>query len=277
MQSSKRLLSATSRQPSGPSTAMPWTTLQRCGVVGLLCSALNLFADLCFMDFYFAHFTFEGLGTIDRTSREGNLFDFDAAWPLQLAQASGWMYPVWALATAYPLYVGLHGAGWWCSVAPCATLAYGLCIVGGNLHSGFAFATILPQVLHTPHLLKATKWKPMAGSPACVEYMQAAQVKLMDAWVFGYTPGPQAVMLASVWIAYVVVTRETRFPRWFILFTPLVTVAWVVAVGLFVLPDPWGTYFAGTFGTWIIFFLNLATFCILWNANEQAEFFRRLH
>ena len=136
---------------------MAWTPVQQCGFVALLCSAWNLFADLCYMDFYFAHMTFEGFGTIDSVSRPGNLFNFNETWPLQLAQASGWMYPVWAFATAYPLYVGLRGAGWRCSLAPCAVLAYGLCVVGGNLHSGFGFTTIIPQVLHDPQLLKATK------------------------------------------------------------------------------------------------------------------------
>ena len=213
--------------------------------------------------------TFEGFGTIDRVSRPGNLFNFNEAWPLQLAQAGGWMYPVWAFATAYPLYTGLHRAGWWCSSAPCAVLAYGLCVVGGALHSGFGFATILPQVLHTPHLT-TTEGKPMAGSSACTDCMQVAQAKLMEAYMFGYTPGPLAVVVASFWIACVVATGHTKFPRWFILFTPLVTVVWVAAVGL-VIPDPLGRYFAGAFGTWIILVMNLGTSCILWNDKEHVR------
>ena len=246
---------------------MPWTLVQKCGMVALLCGAWNLFGDLCFMDFYLAHMTFKDFGTIDSVSRSGNLFNKD--WPLRLAQAGGWMYPVWAFVTVYPLYVGLRGAGWWCSSAPCAVLAYGLCVVGGALHSGFAFATILPQVLHVPQLLETAKWKPMAGSSTCASYMHAAQAKLMEAYTFGYTPGPQAVMIASAWIAYVVATRETKFPRWFILFTPLVTIAWIAAVGLLVVPDPWGTYLVGTFGTWIILLMNVAACSILWNVDDR--------
>ena len=255
---------------------MVWTPVQQCGVVALLCSAWNLFGDLCYIDFYLAHMTFEGFGTIDSVSRPGNLFNFNEEWPLQLAQAGGWMYPVWAFATGYPLYVGLRGAGWWCSSVPCAVLAYGLCVVGGALHSGFAFTTILPQVLHTHQLLEPTKWKPMAGSSTCVDYMQIAQVKVMETYIFGYTPGPQAVMVASFWIAYVVATRETKFPRWFILFNPLVTVAWVAAVGFFVIPDPWCKYFVGAFGTWIVLVMNVATSCILWNVNDQDVSFFKL-
>ena len=158
---------------------MAWTPVQKCGVVALLCGAWNLFGDLCFMDFYHAHMTFEGFGTIDSVSRPGNLFTEE--WLLQLAQAGGWCYPVWAAVTIYPLHAGLRGAGWWCSSAPCAVLAYGLCVVGGALHSGFAFATILPQVLHIPQQLDSTTWKFMAGSPKCAAYMHAAQAKVMAA------------------------------------------------------------------------------------------------
>ena len=250
---------------------MVWTPVQQCGLVALLCGAWNLFGDLCFMDFYMTHMTFDGFGTINNVSQPGNLFNFNENWPLQLAQAGGWMYPVWAFVTAYPLSVGLCDAGFWCSSAPCALLVYGLCVVGGALHSGFGFATIIPQVLHTPQLLKEHKWKPMAGSHACADYMHAAQAKVMQSYVFGYTPGPQAVLVSSFWIAYVVATRETTFPRWFILFTPLVTLVWIAAVGFLVMPDPWGKYFVGTFGTWIILIMNVAASYILWNATEDEH------
>ena len=89
--------------------------------------------------------------------------------------------------------------------------------------------------------------------------------------MFGYTPGPQAVAVASFWIAYVVATRKTKFPRWFVLFTPLVTLVWVAAVGFLVMPGPWGTYFVGAFGTWIILVMNVATSYILWNVNRPPS------
>ena len=174
-------------------------TVHLCALVAALCSAWNLFADFCYIDFYLAHMTFEGFGTIDSVSRPGSLFDFSQSWPLQLAAASGWMYPVWAIATTYPLYLGLRGAGWWCSSVPCAVLAYGLCIIGGHLHSGFGFTTILPQFLHG---------HPMAST--CAGHLHAAQAKVMESYIFGYSPGPQAVIVASLWIAYAVGTRETK-------------------------------------------------------------------
>ena len=197
--------------------------MQLCGIVAVACGILNLFADLCFIDFYLAQMTFVGFGTFDGESRPGNLFDFNADWPLKLAQASGWMYPVWAMATVYQLYVGLSGGRTDSrrGMLPCALFAYGLCVVGGNLHSGFAFACILPQVFHSSPQL--------SGDESAMFHF--AQRKLMDTYVFGYTPGPMAVMGASVWIAYLVVKQETKFPRWFALCTPLVTAGWVAAVG----------------------------------------------
>ena len=90
----------------------------------------------------------------------------------------------------------------------------------------------------------------------------------METYVFGYTPGPLAVMAASGWIAYLVATQETKFPKWFALCTPLVTVAWVAAVGFLLMPKPWGMYFAGSFGTWILLVMNVAASYILWHVED---------
>lgn len=238
-----------------PSSSSP----QLCLAVALLCGAWNLYGDVCFIDFYLAHMTFDGFGTVASTPRPGNLFDFSKSrWPLQLAQAGGWMYPLWAYVTCYPLYVGLARAGWWCSTAPCALLAYGLCIVGGALHSGFAFTTVLPLVLHQ---------RSPTDTSCADDFFFLAQKRVMESYVFGYTPGPLAVIAASVWIVVVVLTKETMFPRWFVLFTPLVTVMWVAAVGFLLTMsiefESFGMYVVGSFGTWIILVMNVATCCIL--------------
>ena len=237
---------------------MALTLVQSCGIIGLVCSLINLFGDIVFIDFYLAHMTFDGFGTFDSTSRFGNFFyDFQQGWQLRLAQATGWMYPIWAVATSYQLYAGTN------SFFPCFLLAYGLCIVGGNLHSGFAFTTIIPRVLHKMQ-------NDGTLSPNQVDTyqtMQESQKQIMDTYVFGYTPGPLAVMIASVWIAVIVVTNQTEFPRWFVLFTPLVTLSWVGA-GYFILPVPWNIYFAGSFGTWIILVMNLVATFVLWNLKD---------
>ncbi len=237
---------------------MALTLVQLCGFVSLICSLINLFGDICFLDFYLAHLNFDGFGTFDHTSRRGNFFDFQQEWQLRLAQATGWMYPIWAVATSLQLYAGTH------SFLPCSLLAYGLCIVGGNLHSGFAFATILPRTLHKMQ-------SDGTLSPNQTDHYQTMQVlqkEIMDTYVFGYTPGPLAVMIASAWIAFIIMMKQTEFPKWFVLFTPLVTLAWVGAVGFFIMPTPWSLYFAGSFGTWILLVMNLAATIVLWNLED---------
>uniref|UniRef100_A0A7S2A3E7 Uncharacterized protein n=1 Tax=Ditylum brightwellii TaxID=49249 RepID=A0A7S2A3E7_9STRA len=242
------------------------TPIQTCAAVALVCSIWNLFGDICFIDFYLAHMNFDAFGAIDNVSRPGNLFDFDKDWPLLVAQAGGWMYPVWAMATIYPLYLGLETSGGATSdrrhsVLPCALLAYGLCVVGGNLHSGFAFTTILPQVFHK-HTPQSDEHELNLHST-----INFAQSTIMDRYVFGYTPGPLTIMIASGWIIYIVITKETKFPKWFALCTPLVTVAWVNLIGFMLMPWPWGMYFVGSFGTWIIFVMNAAASWVLWNVK----------
>mmetsp|Transcript_15454 Transcript_15454/g.22919 ORF Transcript_15454/g.22919 Transcript_15454/m.22919 type:complete len:172 (-) Transcript_15454:322-837(-) len=165
---------------------MALTLTQTCGIVGLICSLLNLFGDICFMDFYLAHMNFDGFGSFDHTSRPGNFFNFQQERHLRRAQATGWMYPIWAVSTSLQLYVGTK------SFLPCALLAYGLCIVGGNLHSGFAFATVLPQVTH-----KLQSDDTLFPNQADVyQVMSSAQKEIMNTYIFGYTPGPPAVMIA---------------------------------------------------------------------------------
>eukprot|EP00984_Skeletonema_dohrnii_P025726 scaffold14900_cov136-Skeletonema_dohrnii-CCMP3373.AAC.2 len=232
---------------------MALTLTQTCGIVGLICSLLNLFGDICFMDFYLAHMNFDGFGSFDHTSRPGNFFNFQQERHLRRAQATGWMYPIWAVSTSLQLYVGTK------SFLPCALLAYGLCIVGGNLHSGFAFATVLPQVTH-----KLQSDDTLFPNEAdFYQVMSSAQKEIMNP-VFGYTPGPPA--------AYIVLTEQTEFSKWCILFTPLVTVSWVAAIGFLLMPMPWGLYFAGSFGTWIILVMNLAATIALWNLDDADAY-----
>ena len=231
------------------------TPIKACAVVSLVCSLWNLFGDLCFIDFTLAQMSFEGFGTIANVSSTGNLFDFKQDWPVKVAQAGGWMYPIWAMATVYPLYLGLE------TVWPCALLAYGLCVVGGNLHSGYAFATILPQMLH--HQSGGQHDLPSST------FISLSQKKIMECYVFGYTPGPPAVMVASAWIVYIVIAKETKFPKWFVLCTPIATLTWISVIGYLLMSWPWSFYLIGSFGTWILFVMNAAASWVLWNQKTE--------
>lgn len=244
------------------------TPIQTCAVVALLCGIWNIFGDIYFMDFSIAYkVSFDGtFGAIDEM-KSGNLFDFNQKWPLLLSQAGGWMYPVWAMVTIYPLYLGLEPSGFRCSVLPCVLLAYGICIVGGNLHSGFAFATILPQVIYNQSIQSDDD----DVLNELYSTITSAQTEVMNCYVFGYTPGPLAVFVASGWIMYVVLAKQTKFPRWFALCTPPVTLVWVLLVALLLFPlhSQLGFYVAGTFGTWIILVMNAAASWVLWNLDTQ--------
>lgn len=237
------------------------TPIQRCAAVSLICSIWNLFGDVCFIDFSLANMSSDGFGTINNEYRPSKLFDFSQNWPVQLAQAGGWMYPIWAVATTYPLYLGLEPSGK--AFLPCALLAYGLCVVGGNLHAGFAFATILPKILHNSYQNDDNQNDDLYST------ITFAQTEIMDCYVFGYTPGPIAVILSSGWILYIVITKETRFPRWFALCTPLVTLTLVILVGFLIMPQPFGFYFVGSFGTWIFLVMNAAASWVLWNDKSK--------
>lgn len=236
------------------------TPIQTCAAVAIVCSLWNLFGDVCFIDFALAQMSGDGFGTVNNEYRQSIIFDFSQDWPVKLAQAGGWMYPIWAMVTIYPLYLGLEPSGE--ALLPCALLAYGLCVIGGNLHSAFAFATILPKILHSDY-------QNDDQDNDLYSAIVSAQSEVMDCYVFGYTPGPLAVMIASGWIFYIVIVKETKFPKWFALCTPLVTLTWVCLIGFLLMPKPLGLYFVGSFGTWIILVMNMAASSVLWNAKSK--------
>merc|ERR1712232_263992 len=87
--------------------------VQACCVIGLLCSGWNLFADLYFMDFFTAHMSEESMGLIRDEQQSGYLFNFRQGnqWLIVFVQASGWIYPIWAVVTALPLCIGFREKG----------------------------------------------------------------------------------------------------------------------------------------------------------------------
>ena len=41
-------------------------------------------------------------------------------------------------------------------------------------------------------------------------------------------------------------------------------------LGFLLLPEPWGFFFAGSFGTWIILVMNMACSWVLWNVEDKV-------
>ena len=261
--------------------------VRACCVVGFLCSAWNLFGDLYFMDFFTVHMREETFGMIREEKKSGYLFQFNPRnqWLVFLVQAGGWMYPIWAMTTAIPLYIGFQaeenetsGAISWkkCrATVPCALLVYGLCLVGGAFHSAFAFITVLPNVVHYPPNSNndGGGWSDLVGTEQFPLFLEMAQTRIIQHIFAGALPGLVALQISSVWIALLVHYRSQyhQFPKWFNLFNPVTTTIWVQALGA-ILPNPVGFYLVGCLGTWGPLFLNLGTTYCLWNANATNAY-----
>jgi len=266
--------------------------IRTCGIIGVLCSACNLFGDLYYMDYSTAHCANDTFFMIREEMRSGYIFSFDKPnqWLVFLAQAGGWMYPIWAMATVIPLYIGFQekeeigamvtcgGLSWRkCrAIIPLAILVYGLCIVGGAFHSAFAFLTVIPNAAHYPsNYYDVNKdddddgWSNLIGTEQFTQFLDTSQTGMIERVFIGGLPGLLAYNIASVWIAYLVHSRSQYhlFSKWFNLFNPMVTSVWVQIVGS-VLPEPVGSYFLGCLGTWGLLVLNLGSTYYLWDIND---------
>ena len=255
---------------------MEWTFIKTCCVVNVVCSLWNLYGDIYFLDFYTAHMSFDGdFAAINSELQPGNIFNFDdditrsSKIGLHLAQAGGWMYPIWAYATVVPLYIGLKGAGFWNSMVPCGVLAYGLCIMGGALHSAFAFLAILPTSYH--HLAKEEEYRDLTGSSTFFQFLNTSQANLVQHFFFGFLPGYIACNVGGFWVLYVVFAKSDgiKFSKWFNLFNPIATMVWITTLST-ILPDPWGFYIYGCLGTWGVFIFNVGTSYFLWDDTESV-------
>jgi len=260
----------------------PWTFIRTCGAVGLACAAWNLFGDLYYLDFYTAHLSNQEMGMIRDDLQAGYLFQFTNSnwWVVFIAQSGGWMYPIWAFVTAVPLYMGLlqreddnnynnSSRIFWRQAAPCALLTYGLCVVGGALHNGFVFITVLPSVYHfAPEV--ANGWSDLAGTEEFSLFLKTAQTRILQHIMVGSLPGYVACNVAALWIAVIVHSGNTRFPKSFNFFNPIVTIFWIQILGA-LLPDSWGFYLVGCLGTWGLLVFNAGTIYYLWNDGTGPE------
>ncbi len=266
-----------------------------CCVIGLLCSTWNLFVDLYFMDFFTANMNADSPSTILEEQQSGYLFNFEQGnqWMVLFVQASGWMYPIWAVVTAIPLCIGFQGKEYdntgaslqqqnrstydiislrKCSaIVPLAFLIYGLCVVGGAFHSAFAFMTVLPNVLHYPQD-NYYGWSDLIGNEQFSLFLAMSQIRILQLIFWGALPGLLAYFISSVWIAILVHFRPEchLFPKWFNLFNPVATQIWINILSS-MLPDPVGFYISGCFGTWGLLFLNLGCTYCLWNVDLSRQ------
>jgi len=271
--------------------------VRACCIIGLLCSGWNLFADLYFMDFFTANMNAESPSTILEEQQSGHLFNFEPGnqWMVFFVQASGWMYPIWAVVTAIPLWIGFQGKeynhtgttvqqqssmrstsarssfGECKAIVPLALLLYGLCVVGGAFHSAFTFMTVLPNALHYPQD-NYYGWSNLIGTEQFSLFLTTAQTRILQLIFWGALPGLLAYFISSVWIAVLVHFSPEchQFPKWFNLFNPVATQIWVNILSS-MLPDLVGFYFSGCFATWGLLFLNLGSSYCLWNVDSPRQ------
>ncbi|KAL7574693.1 hypothetical protein ACA910_003036 [Epithemia clementina (nom. ined.)] len=254
-----------------------WSLVEKCGAIAVACAAWNLLGDLYLMDFYTAHLSPDRFGMIREEMQSGYLFNFfnsQGAWWVFVAQSGGWMYPIWAVVTAVPIYIGLqpadghhHNYHDWSIITPCMLLAYGLCVVGGGLHNSAAFLTVLPTIYHDP--AAAEKYSDLIGKDQFSNFLDIAQGRIIQHILVGCLPGIISCNVAGLWIGLLVHFRPTRFPKSYNFFNPLVTSFWVQIVGI-LLPEPAGSYFAGCLGTWGMLVLNIGTTYMLQDAADAG-------
>lgn len=252
-----------------------WTFIQACGAVGLACSAWNLLGDLYYLDFYKAHLSDDEMGMIRQDFRAGYLFNFnDSNWWISfIAQSGGWMYPIWTFVTVVPLYMGLTRRDgtttFWSQLVPCTILAYGLIIMGGALHSACVFLTVLPSVYH--HAPQETNgWYQNDDPDQFPKFLETAQRRVLQHIMFGCLPGYIACNIGGLWVAVTVHFHDTRFPKSFNLFNPIVT-AFVVQFLSWLLPDPFGFFLLGCLGTWGLMVFNIGIVYFLWDSSLGPE------
>ena len=247
-------------------------TIRVCCVVSLFCSAWNLLGDLYYLDFFKAYMVDDAFGVVRETLSQGHLFDFSSrnVWLSILVEAGGWMYPVWAAVTVIPLFSALQPSGQLHSLAPCLLLAYGLCVVGGALHSAFSFLTVLPETYHH----EATYYDSSSAN-SILQFVNDAQNGIIQRIFVGALPGILACNLAGFWLAYVVHFKDTKYPRAFNLFNPVATMIWI-SILAWILPEGIGYYIGGSMGTWGIMMLNIGSSWYLWNDRGPEDLHARV-
>ena len=243
--------------------------IQTCCLISIVCSMWNLFGDLYYLDFYVTHLDMDNeFGSLISSSssqsssssssssiassennnnrpndgNDGYIFNFHQddhqtnsnnfkhiSKMVSIAQSGGYMYPIWAIVTILPLYVGLSGVSStgrnatsggsgattsiYMNLVPCMMLGYGLCIMGGALHSSFAFLTAIPNVyFNYPNSSDDGDGNNNENGydDEDIYILNVMQQQIVQRLFVGCVPGYIACNIAMIWIAYIVQFRRRR-------------------------------------------------------------------
>lgn len=164
-------------------------------------------------------------------------------WAVMAAQTAGWFYPFYAIVY-YLWWFGMRRAGFWLSAVPAGLLAYATLMMAGTVQTGTAYLSVLSQA------------KAVAGSTDPVFYATAGRF-IVQQFVRANLTAFSALALGTLWHAVALLTGRTAFPRWFVLFSPLVVLAVTAAVGL-LLPAPVAGFVLAPIPTWFMLFPTVA-------------------
>ncbi|MGO9134176.1 MAG: hypothetical protein ACLP8A_09040 [Methylovirgula sp.] len=138
-------------------------------------------------------------------------------WMLLVAQTAGWLYPLYAL-TYYIWWIGMRCAGFWLGRLPIILLAYAVLMIGGIQHAGWAFLTVLEQA------------KAVVGSHDPTFFALATRY-ILQHFIVGDLTAALALNVGAVLLAVGVLSGKTKFPRWFVMASPLGALVITMIVG----------------------------------------------
>lgn len=162
--------------------------------------------------------------------------------------------PFWLLGF-WPVYVALKPAGRSLALPPVLLLAYGFSMFAGY---------------HGSYALYAAGFQAQAAAPPDAAPVLAEMVARMHAYhealIDVITIG---VPLGSLWLAAVILFRETHYRRWMVILTPLV--APLTQPFAEMLPAPIGGYIRPPWGTTIYTVFFLVSTLVTWNVSPDGD------
>ncbi len=162
--------------------------------------------------------------------------------------------PLWLLGF-WPVYVALRPAGRNLALPPVLLLAYAFSIFPGY---------------HGSYALYAAGFQAQAAAPAELAGTLATMVERMHAYHEAVLlPISFTVPIGSLWFAAVVLFRETHYPRWVAILSPIIAPLTQPLAEM--LPAPIGAYIRPAWGTTIFTLLFLVTTLVVWNVSLERE------
>jgi len=172
---------------------------------------------------------------------------------VMLAQTAGWFFPFYALIY-YLWWIGMRKAGFWLSAVPTGLLAYATLMMAGTVHTGMAYLSVLSQA------------KAVVGSHDPTFYKMVSRF-IVEHFIRANLTVVVTLILGTVWHAAAILSGKTVFPRWFVVFSPLVVLAVIMTIGV-LMPAPLAGFVLATLPTSFMFFPTLASAIWLWNRIE---------